>query len=86
MESYSLIDPRGGDCAGVRLGVHGLPSAAFADRRLSFGGGGRRTFHPGQYAQIVQGWVVSNGKCRSTDIAAIEPRMVQFAAAGFRQV
>lgn len=29
---------------------------------------------------------LSNGKCRSTDIAAIEPRMVQFAAAGFRSV
>lgn len=29
---------------------------------------------------------LSGGKCRSTDIAAIEPRMVQFAAAGFRNV
>jgi hypothetical protein len=29
---------------------------------------------------------LSKGKCRSTDIAAIEPRMVQFAAAGFRRV
>lgn len=29
---------------------------------------------------------LSNGQCRSTDIAAIEPRMVQFAAAGFRRV
>jgi AcrR family transcriptional regulator len=29
---------------------------------------------------------LSKGKCRSTDIAAIEPRMVAFAAAGFRQV
>jgi AcrR family transcriptional regulator len=29
---------------------------------------------------------LSKGKCRSTDIAAIEPRLIQFAAAGFRQV
>lgn len=29
---------------------------------------------------------LSQGKCRSTDIAAIEPRLVQFAAAGFRSV
>jgi AcrR family transcriptional regulator len=29
---------------------------------------------------------LSKGKCRSTDIAAIEPRLVQFAAAGFRRV
>lgn len=29
---------------------------------------------------------LSGGRCRSTDIAAIEPRMVQFAAAGFRRV
>ncbi|MGD9966086.1 MAG: TetR/AcrR family transcriptional regulator [Hyphomonadaceae bacterium] len=29
---------------------------------------------------------LSSGKCRSTDIAAIEPRLVQFAAAGFRRV
>jgi AcrR family transcriptional regulator len=29
---------------------------------------------------------LSKGKCRSTDIAAIEPRMVEFAAAGFRSV
>lgn len=29
---------------------------------------------------------LSKGKCRSTDIAAIEPRMIQFAAAGFRSV
>lgn len=29
---------------------------------------------------------LSKGKCRSTDIAAIEPRMVEFAAAGFRRV
>jgi hypothetical protein len=29
---------------------------------------------------------LSNGKCRSTDIAAIEPRLVEFAAAGFRKV
>lgn len=26
---------------------------------------------------------LSNGKCRSTDIAAIEPRLIEFAAAGF---
>jgi AcrR family transcriptional regulator len=29
---------------------------------------------------------LSKGVCRSTDIAAIEPRLVQFAAAGFKQV
>ena len=29
---------------------------------------------------------LSGGRCRWTDIAAIEPRMVQFAAAGFRRV
>ncbi|MEZ5995621.1 MAG: TetR/AcrR family transcriptional regulator [Hyphomonadaceae bacterium] len=29
---------------------------------------------------------LSRGLCRSTDIAAIEPRLVQFAAAGFRRV
>jgi AcrR family transcriptional regulator len=29
---------------------------------------------------------LSKGKCRSTDIAAIEPRLVEFAAAGFRSV
>ena len=29
---------------------------------------------------------LSNGACRSTDIAAIEPRMVEYAAAGFRQI
>ncbi|MEZ5958433.1 MAG: TetR/AcrR family transcriptional regulator [Hyphomonadaceae bacterium] len=29
---------------------------------------------------------LSKGKCRSTDIAAIEPRLVQFASAGFRQM
>ncbi len=29
---------------------------------------------------------LSDGKCRSTDVAAILPRMVQFAAAGFRSV
>jgi AcrR family transcriptional regulator len=29
---------------------------------------------------------LSNGQCRSTDIAAIEPRLVAFAAAGFRKV
>lgn len=29
---------------------------------------------------------LSKGKCRSTDIAAIEPRMIQFAAAGFRSI
>lgn len=29
---------------------------------------------------------LSEGACRSTDIAAIEPRLVEFAAAGFRQV
>lgn len=29
---------------------------------------------------------LSGGQCRSTDIAAIEPRMIAFAAAGFRQV
>jgi AcrR family transcriptional regulator len=29
---------------------------------------------------------LSGGRCRSDDIAAIEPRLVEFAAAGFRQV
>lgn len=29
---------------------------------------------------------LSKGECRSTDVSAIEPRLVQFAAAGFRQV
>jgi AcrR family transcriptional regulator len=29
---------------------------------------------------------LSKGRCHSTDIAAIEPRLIQFAAAGFRQV
>ncbi len=29
---------------------------------------------------------LSGGKCRSTDVAAIEPRLVKFAAAGFRRV
>lgn len=29
---------------------------------------------------------LSKGKCRSTDIAAIEPRMIEFAAAGFKRV
>jgi len=29
---------------------------------------------------------LSKGACRSTDVSAIEPRLVQFAAAGFRQV
>lgn len=29
---------------------------------------------------------LSSGNCRSTDIAAIEPRLVQYAAAGFRRV
>lgn len=29
---------------------------------------------------------LSDGRCRSTDIAAIEPRLIEFAAAGFRRV
>jgi AcrR family transcriptional regulator len=29
---------------------------------------------------------LSGGRCRSTDIAAIEPRMVRFAATGFRSL
>jgi hypothetical protein len=29
---------------------------------------------------------LSGGKCRSTDIAAIKPRMVAFAAAGFKRI
>lgn len=29
---------------------------------------------------------LSAGRCRSTDVAAIEPRMIEFAAAGFRRV
>lgn len=29
---------------------------------------------------------LSNGKCRSDDIAAIEPRLIRYAAAGFRSV
>ena len=29
---------------------------------------------------------LSNGKCRSTDVAAIEPRLIAFAAAGFERV
>jgi AcrR family transcriptional regulator len=29
---------------------------------------------------------LSKGKCNSTDIASIEPRMIEFAAAGFRRV
>lgn len=29
---------------------------------------------------------LSEGECRSTDVAAIEPRMIEFAAAGFERV
>lgn len=29
---------------------------------------------------------LSNGRCRSTDIAAIEPRLIEFAAAGFARL
>jgi AcrR family transcriptional regulator len=29
---------------------------------------------------------LSNGRCRSTDIAAIEPRLIEFAAAGFSRL